>query len=60
MTGRQCRKGRRVRIIAGRWQGRPALIVGRTICGAVSLSLLDSDWDSPIVATQAENLELAK
>lgn len=52
------RKGQRVNVIGGRWKGRPALIVGRTVCDSYSLSLLDSDWDSPIVATQAINLQL--
>jgi hypothetical protein len=58
VTARRIRKGDHVQIIGGRWKGRSALVVGRTICGSISLSLLDQDWDSPIVATQAENLEL--
>lgn len=51
------RKGSRVRVMAGRWQGRPGLVVGRTICKRISLSLLDSDWDSPLVAVAAEHLK---
>lgn len=60
MSAANFRKGQKVKVVGGRHAGRPALIVGRLQGGALSLSFLDAEWDSPCYGVWPDNLEAAE